>query len=268
MAASLQKRRITVRPRKGNFFPQREQKTAIEVKKISAALLMAEVGMAEAIQVLHVAKVGQGGRLMYRDAPLTSEKLRAVIDTAIIQATGLASHTIVAGGKQGCDPHEPGYGPLRANEPIILDIFPRSQSTGYFGDITRTVVRGKATEAGRKLWETCLAGQAMALEKMKPGNQGAVVHESIKAYFAEQGYPTEIRDGRWQGFFHGTGHGLGLEIHEAPRFAAATFLPGQVLTVEPGIYIPGIGGVRHEDVAFVTRRGPKLLTKAPKPLEI
>ena len=108
----------------------------------------------------------------------------------------------------------------------------------------------------------------MALEQMGPGNQGAIVHESIKTYFSEQGYPTEIRDGRWQGFFHGTGHGLGLDVHEAPRFASATFLPGQVLTVEPGIYIPGIGGVRHEDVALVTRRGPRLFTKSPKPLEI
>ena len=104
--------------------------------------------MAEAIQVLHRAKIGKGRRLLYHDVPLTSEKLRAVIDTAILQAGGLASHTIVAGGGQGCDPHEAGYGPLRAHETIILDIFPRSQKTGYFGDITRTVVRGPRQRGG------------------------------------------------------------------------------------------------------------------------
>src|SRR6185369_2497813 len=121
-----------------------------EVKKISAALMMAEVGMAEGMQALSSSKIGKGGQLIYRGAPLTSERLRAVIDCAILQASGLAANTIVAGGRQGCDPHERGHGPLRANEPIILDIFPRSQKTGYFGDITRTVVRGRASEAVKK----------------------------------------------------------------------------------------------------------------------
>jgi len=155
--------------RPGNLFPAREYKSAAEVRKLSAALLMAEIGMAEAIQVLDRAKIGKGRRLLYHDVPLTSEKLRAVIDTAILQAGGLAAHTIVAGGKQGCDPHEGGYGPLRAHEPIILDIFPRSQKTGYFGDITRTVVRGHASEAVRKLYDTVLQGQKLAFQKMRPG---------------------------------------------------------------------------------------------------
>ena len=271
LAASLQKRRITVRPRTGNCFPQREQKTAIEVKKISAALLMAEVGMAEAIQVLHVAKVGQGGRLMYRDAPLTSEKLRAVIDTAIIQANGLASHTIVAGGKQGCDPHEPGYGPLRANEPIILDIFPRSESTGYFGDITRTVVRGHASEAIRKLYHTVLEGQKLAFNQVRPGVETAEVHRTVQEFFEREGYKTGKHHGRMQGFFHGTGHGLGLEIHETPRLgpnSAGVLKAGQVVTVEPGLYYPELGGVRLEDVALVTSSRPRNLTRFDKTLEV
>ena len=149
--------------------------------------------------------------------PLTSEKLRAVIDTAILQAGGLASHTIVAGGKQGCDPHEAGYGPLRANEPIILDIFPRSQKTGYFGDITRTVVRGRASEAVRKLYDTVRQGQKLAFQKMRPGVPTAEVHRTVQEFFEREGYRTGRRNGRMEGFFHGTGHGLGLEIHEAPR---------------------------------------------------
>jgi len=265
----LKKEGVRLKPAKGSFFPEREIKSRAEIRAIEAAIRIAEAGMERAMDVLRSAVPRKDGLLVRGRRILTSELLRAEIEMEIVRAGGEArGDTIVAGGDQACDPHGRGSGPLRANELIILDIFPRDTRSGYFGDITRTVVRGKATEAGRKLWKTCLAGQAMALEKMKPGNQGAVIHESIKAYFAEQGYPTEIRDGCWQGFFHGTGHGLGLEVHEAPRFAAATFLPGQVITVEPGIYIPGIGGVRHEDVALVTRRGPKLLTKAPKPLEI
>src|SRR5664279_2487304 len=128
---------------------------------------MAEIGMSEAMQVLGRAKIGKDRRLLYHDVPLTSEKLRAVIDTAILQAGGLAAHTIVAGGRQGCDPHEGGHGPLRAHDPIILDIFPRSQMTGYFGDITRTVVRGRASEAVRKLYATVLQGQKIGFGKIR-----------------------------------------------------------------------------------------------------
>jgi Xaa-Pro aminopeptidase len=149
LARELRRLKIKVKPRDGLFFPERQVKCAAEVKKISAALMMAEVGLAEGIQALKSCKIDRKRRLIYHANPLTSEKLRAIIDTAIVQAGGLPANTIVAGGRQGCDPHERGYGLLRANEPIILDVFPRSQKTGYFGDITRTVVRGRATEAIR-----------------------------------------------------------------------------------------------------------------------
>lgn len=265
----LKKEGLRLKPAKGSFYPERERKSAGEVRAIEAAIRIAEAGMARAMGLLSASVPRQDGRLFLGRRILTSELLRAEIETTIVRAGGEAKgDTIVACGEQACDPHGRGSGPLRANELIILDIFPRDARSGYHGDITRTVVRGRATDAQRKLWETCLAGHAMALEKMRPGNQGAVTHEQIKTFFSGEGFPTGVHNGRWQGFFHGTGHGLGLEVHEPPRFAAATFLPGHVITVEPGIYIPGIGGVRHEDVVLVTRRNPRLLTKAPKPLEI
>ncbi len=124
LAMDLKKLGIQVKARPGNFFPEREIKSAAEVRKISAALMMAEVGMAEGMQVLRTAKIGRERRLLYHNVPLTSEKLRSVIDCAILQASGLPANTIVAGGRQACDPHERGYGPLRAHEPIIIDIFP------------------------------------------------------------------------------------------------------------------------------------------------
>jgi Xaa-Pro aminopeptidase len=271
LAKELQRRHLRAKPKRGSFWPEREFKSAEEIRKITAALRIAEAGMAEAMRALRSAKIDRNRRLLYGGVPLTSEKLRALIDTAILQAGGSASHTIVAGGKQACDPHEPGHGPLRADEPIILDIFPRSQQTGYFGDITRTVVRGRASEAIRRLYDTVLRGQELAFEQMRAGTKTAEVHKTVEKYFKQQGYRTGRRKGRMQGFFHGTGHGLGLEIHEPPRTgenSPGKLKAGQVITVEPGLYYPGLGGVRIEDVAVVTEDKPRNLTRFEKVLEI
>jgi Xaa-Pro aminopeptidase len=270
LAKDLKKLGVKLKPRV-SFFPKREIKSADEVRKISAALTMAEVGMAEGMEVLRRSKIARNRNLIYHGLPLTSEKLRSVIDCAILQACGLAANTIVAGGKQACDPHERGHGRLRANEPIIIDIFPRSQKTGYFGDITRTVVRGRAGEAVKKLYDTVLHGQKIGFEKIRSKTPTAEVHKAVQKFFVQQGYKTGRRDGRMEGFFHGTGHGLGLEIHEAPRMGASStemLRPGHVVTVEPGLYYPEIGGVRLEDVALVTTNGAKNLTRFEKVLEI
>ena len=270
LARELKKLAIKLKPQAG-FFPEREFKSADEVRKISAALMMAEVGMAEGMQALRLSKIDRRRQLIYRGVPLTSERLRAVIDCAILQACGLAANTIVAGGKQGCDPHERGSGRLRANEPVIIDIFPRSQKTGYFGDITRTVVRGRATETVKKLYDTVFQGQKIALQKIRAGTSTAEIHECVLQFFTQRGYHTGKRNGRMEGFFHGTGHGLGLEIHEAPRLGATSsgrLKTGQVVTVEPGLYYPEIGGVRLEDVVLVAANGAKNLTRFEKVLEI
>jgi Xaa-Pro aminopeptidase len=207
---------------------------------------------------------------MHHGIPLTSERLRAIIDTAIIQAGGLAGNTIVAGGKQACDPHERGFGVLRANEPVILDVFPRSQKTGYFGDITRTVVKGRASEALRKVYHTVARGQELAFEQIRDKVTGREVHRKVLEFFQQEGFKTGKKDGRNQGFFHGTGHGLGMEIHEAPRLGPTStdvLRTGHVVTVEPGLYYLELGGVRLEDVALITANGPRNLTKFEKVLE-
>jgi Xaa-Pro aminopeptidase len=194
--------------------------------------------------------------------------LRAEIDSAILRAGGIPNGTIVAGGDQACDPHERGFGPLYAHSLIILDVFPRDANTGYFGDMTRTVLRGRASDAQRQLWETVKGGQALALRRIKAGVDGMTIHKAIQEFFANRGFPTEIRKGRRVGFFHGTGHGLGLEIHEHPRLQKVTLKDRQVLTVEPGLYYPGLGGVRLEDVVLVTKTGCRILSRFPKQLEI
>jgi Xaa-Pro aminopeptidase len=272
LAQELNRLRIRVTAVRGSFFPEREQKAPREIKCISAALAMAEVGMAEAMQVLRVSKIGRNRRLFHHNLPLTSEKLRAVIDCAISQASGLAANTIVAGGKkQGCDPHERGFGPLRAHEPIIIDIFPRSQKTGYFGDITRTVVRGRASEGVRRLYDTVQQAQTLAFNRIRAGAATQSIHRAVEEFFAKRGYASGHRNGRMEGFFHGTGHGIGLEIHESPRLgrnSQGKLAAGQVVTIEPGLYYPDLGGVRLEDVALVTRHGARNLTRYEKQLEI
>lgn len=268
LATELEKSGITLLPVPGLFYPEREIKTAAELRLIRRALAITEAGLARAMEVLGATKIGPASRLQWGGSTLTSERLRAEIDAAILRAGGSPAHTIVAGGEQACDPHEGGHGPLKAHSLIIMDIFPRDAHTGYYGDMTRTVVRGKASDAQRRLWETVLEGQKLALRAMKPGADGGEIHQAITDFFTRSGYPTELRKGRPTGFFHGTGHGLGLEIHEEPRFGRTRFQPGQVLTVEPGLYYPGLGGVRIEDVVTVTEKGIRMLSRFEKRLEI
>jgi Xaa-Pro aminopeptidase len=267
-AQELAANKIRVRATNGFFWPEREAKSNEEVEMMGRALRITEKGLKRAMEVLKESKPGFGKRLRWRGKTLTSEILRAEIDSAILRAGGVPIGTIVAGGDQACDPHERGFGPLYADSLIILDVFPRDAKTGYFGDLTRTVLRGRASGAQRKLWETVKAGQALALRRIKAGVDGMTIHKAIQELFASRGFPTEIRKGRRVGFFHGTGHGLGLEIHEDPRLQKVILKDRQVLTVEPGLYYPGLGGVRLEDVVLITKTGCRILSRFPKQLEI
>jgi Xaa-Pro aminopeptidase len=267
-AEELAANKIRVRAAEGLFWPQREAKSDKEIEMMGRALRITEAGLKRAIEVLKASKPGSGKRLRWNGKTLTSETLRAEIDSAILRMSGVPAGTIVAGGDQGCDPHERGHGPLYADSLIILDVFPRDATTGYFGDMTRTVLRGRASEAQRKLWETVKAGQALALKRIKAGVDGMTIHKAIQEFFGSHGFPTEVRNGRRVGFFHGTGHGLGLEIHEYPRLQKVVLKDRQVLTVEPGLYYPGIGGARQEDVVVVTKTGCRILSRFPKQLEI
>jgi Xaa-Pro aminopeptidase len=267
-ARLLEKSGVKVRAVDGHFWPQREFKTKREVEEIRRALKITKAGILRAVEVLRVAKIGPKGVLQWSGRRLTSEIVRAEADSAVLRAGGIPDGTIVAGGQQACDPHERGHGPLRAHELIIIDIFPRAARSGFFGDLTRTVVRGHATDEQRRLWTTVRAAQQLAIRAIKPRVAGARVHRAVQDFFVARGYPTERCRGRWTGFFHGTGHGLGLDLHEDPRLAATTFRAGQVFTVEPGLYYPEIGGARHEDVVTVTRTGCEKLCRLAVPLEL
>jgi len=267
-ANEIKRNGIALETSNGLFWPAREKKTAEEIRLLERALRMTETGMKRGMEILKASKPGTGKKLKWSGKTLTSEILRAEIDSAILRAGGVPTNTIVAGGDQACDPHERGFGPLRADSLIILDIFPRDGKTGYWGDMTRTVVRGRASEQQRKLWEAVKAGQRLALKRIKAGVDGVSIHQAITELFERRGFPTEVRNGRRVGFFHGTGHGLGLEIHEYPRLQKVVLKAGQCLTVEPGLYYPGIGGARIEDVVIVEKTGCRILSRFPKQLEI
>jgi Xaa-Pro aminopeptidase len=267
-ANEIKRNGIALETSNGLFWPAREKKTAEEIRLLERALRMTETGMKRGMEILKASKPGTGKKLKWSGKTLTSEILRAEIDSAILRAGGVPTNTIVAGGDQACDPHERGFGPLRADSLIILDIFPRDGKTGYWGDMTRTVVRGRASEQQRKLWEAVKVGQTLALKRIKAGVDGMSIHQAITELFERRGFPTEVRNGRRVGFFHGTGHGLGLEIHEYPRLQKVVLKAGQCLTVEPGLYYPGIGGARIEDVVIVEKTGCRILSRFPKQLEI
>ena len=251
------------------FWPERELKEPREVRAIEASLRAAEAGLLAGIETLRGCRIRRGW--LWRDGrKFTAEDLRAVVNTRMMADGYLPSHTICAHGDQAVDPHEEGRGPIRAHSPIVMDIFPRSEKTGYFGDLTRTVVRGKASFALHEQYAIVHEAVRLGHSLLRDGVEGLDVHRAIQALFVRQGYRTGVKNGRMQGFFHGTGHGLGLQIHEAPSIGRRPNLlrAGHVVTVEPGLYYLGSGGVRIEDVALVTRTGSRCLTRVPKQLEI
>jgi Xaa-Pro aminopeptidase len=235
---------------------------------LTTALRVAETGLRRGIDILKASKADRRGFLKWANIPLTSERLRAEMDAAVLHAGGSPDNTIVAGGEQGCDPHERGHGPLRANEAIVLDIFPRHARNHYYGDLTRTVVRGCASEALRKQYAAVQSGKRWVMKQMRAGADGYALQRELIERFQTSGYPTEQRNGRWVGMFHGVGHGLGLDLHESPRFASGKLFEGLSITVEPGLYYPGVGGVRIEDVVIVGKTGVRNLTRFEEELEL
>ena len=269
LAMELDARGIRLEMGPDPFWPEREIKSPREVRAIEAALRAAEAGLLAGIAALEACRI-RSGYLLRDGRRFTAEDLRAAVNTRIMAEGCLPSHTICAPGDQAVDPHEEGRGPIRAHTPIVMDIFPRSESTGYYGDLTRTVVRGRASHRLHELYAVVHEGARLGHRLVKDGAEGLEIHRRIQALFDRQGYPTGLKGGRMQGFFHGTGHGLGLEIHEPPSIGKrpSTLRAGHVVTVEPGLYYLGLGGVRLEDVALVTRKGSRNLTRVPKQLEI
>lgn len=251
------------------FYEERVFKTDEEIEKITQTLRHTEAALKEAIDTIASSTVKEG-KLYINGELLTSERIKKIINVKLMEYNCIAEHTIVSCGKDCVDPHNQGSGPLLANESIILDVFPRSADSRYFADITRTVVKGKASPRLKKMYELVKEGQEIAFQDLKDGVDSRDVHNRIMQYFEKEDFKTGEVEGRMQGFFHGTGHGVGLDIHEPPRVSSVSEVIKErvVVTVEPGLYYLDGGGVRLEDMVVVTKSGNKNLTRFPKVLEV
>ncbi|GAV19439.1 Xaa-Pro aminopeptidase [Mariprofundus micogutta] len=261
-----------VKASEGAFFPSRAIKSEQEIRYLAHAEKLTRQSMQQAETYLAACSIGDDNIL--RDSQsgkkVKAADVRRAIETFLIGNGAMPAHTIVACGREGADPHNIGSGYIRAHQPIIIDIFPRILATGYWGDMTRTYVKGKATPEIKKIYNTVREGQDIGLSMVKDGVDGPSIHQAITAHFDNRGFPTRMVRGKQTGFFHGTGHGVGLQIHEAPGISPrpGTLKTGQVVTVEPGLYYPGLGGVRIEDMVVVRDHGCDNLTRHKRKLEI
>jgi len=252
------------------FYQKRFIKTADEKREIARIQRVIFEAIHYAKGILAKSRIKKD-RLIFRGKPLTSEWLRQMINLFLLERGYQASDTIVSCGPHSIDPHDIGSGPLKPYQSIIIDVFPKSLKTLYYADATRTFCRGRAPEALKRLYATVKEGQKLAISKIRAGVNGKAVHEAVHKFFAGRGYKTQEKNGRMEGFFHSTGHGIGLELHEEPaRLGPRNFRlrVGNVVSVEPGLYYPGIGGVRIEDLVYVAKRGCEVLGSYPKHLEI
>ena len=274
-ADELRARGITLTPDGKLFDGLRRAKTEEEISNIEKTQHTVEAACSLAVGILEESGIEDDGTLEWRGAPLTSGLLRSEIDVELLRRGCAADGTIVAGGPQAADPHERGHGPLKAGESIIVDIFPVDLSTRYYSDMTRTFVKGEPNEGLQEMYDAVLESQEAALSMLKAGVNGRDVHRKVADILHEAGYKTNVHDQEkgkplTEGFFHGTGHGVGLEIHEAPSVSLADeeLIPGDVISVEPGVYDPIVGGVRIEDLVVVTESGCRNLTTFPKVFRI
>lgn len=251
------------------FFEDRLKKNKYEVESLKQSLRKTAEAMRVAVNIIGSSEI-KNNKLYYKNKLLTSEFIKGEINSSLSRWGYAASHTIVASGVQGSMPHHSGAGPIFAKAPVVIDIFPRSQQTGYFGDMTRTVVKGVPSKELKKMYKVVLEGQKIGLSMIKQGVRSEYVHKAIVDYFEKSGFKTGIIDGKQQGFIHSTGHGLGLEIHEPPRVAMGDEIlqSGNVVTVEPGLYYEKLGGIRIEDVVLVTNKGCEILSKFPKKFQV
>jgi Xaa-Pro aminopeptidase len=241
----------TVAVDSGTVLCQRAKKNADEIRMIKEVQDVTTEAMGLAISLIRSASVKKG-ILYLKGKTLTSEYIRFVMHSHLLEHGCSAVDTIVSCGEDTATPHITGTGPLRANEPIIMDLFPFNEQSGYYADMTRTVVKGEPTDEIRDMYATLCNAKHLAISHVKSGVSGAGLHAEVVEYFKDHGYESNTR-----GFIHNLGHGVGLHIHELPTVGPAgkKLVAGNVITIEPGLYYPGIGGVRLEDMGAVTRTG-------------
>jgi len=252
------------------FYESRVSKNQNEIEFIKENSRKNSHIMKSVYNILAESKITNNKMLKYNGELLTSEALQNFILNQFINNDLISDTVIVAVGDQGCFPHEHGSGYIYADKSIIVDIFPKSRKNLYYTDMTRTFCKGKASYELKKIYNTVYEAQKLGIELIQKNADGKKIHNLIQNYFKKQGFKTRVINGILQGFIHGTGHGLGLDCHELPYISAnGNILPeNAIVSVEPGLYYLGIGGVRIEDLVVVRDKYAENLTLFEKKLEI
>ena len=231
----------------GTIEQMRAKKTPEEIRLIQTVQKKTERAMALGISLIQHATTKKG--ILYHDgAPLTSELVRTAMHKQLMDDGCRAVETIISCGEDTAFPHIIGSGPLKPHEPIVIDMFPKDEATGYYADMTRTVSKGKPGRQIMDMYEAVKEAQQIGISRIKAGVPGAEAHTAVVDHFKSRGYESDTR-----GFIHNLGHGVGLQVHEFPTVGPAgrALEAGFVVTVEPGLYYPGVGGIRLEDMGAV-----------------
>jgi Xaa-Pro aminopeptidase len=252
----------TVAVDSGTVLAMRARKRRSEIGLLKNVQDVTSKAMGRAVRLIRSASVKRG-ILYYRGRPLTSEYVKFVMHSLLLEHGCSAVDSIVSCGEETATPHITGTGPLRADEPIIIDLFPFNEQSGYYADMTRTVVKGEPSQEILDMYSALRDAKHLAISSVKSGVAGSDLYEDVVDYFKDHGYESDTR-----GFVHNLGHGVGLQVHELPTVGPAgnKLVSGNVITIEPGLYYPGIGGVRIEDMGAVTRAGFENFTGFPEEL--
>lgn len=247
------------------FFPKRTVKTKSEIKFIKENIKNTLVAFQRIEEILQESKI-KNDKILFQGNVLTSEFLKYEVEKIFLEKNLFNQEDIIiSSGEQTAIPHHRGSGEIKPNSFIICDIFPRSKENGYFADITRTYVKGKANKKMMAIFDAVKNAQEKAIESIKPGINAKKINEICEKYFEENKFKTVGN----QGFIHSAGHSFGLDVHESPnlsRLSEEILEVGNVITVEPGLYFPGLGGVRIEDDVLVTKDGYENLVNWNKSL--
>jgi Xaa-Pro aminopeptidase len=255
------------------FDDRRRAKTEAQVAGMRRAQRAAEAAMDACRALLRSAEI-RGDELVLDGEQLTVERVKAHLNVVFAANDTTADEYIVAPGAQGAVGHDMGSGPIRPGTPLVVDIFPRDNASAVYTDMTRTFVVGEVPGDVREWHRLCKEALDAAIAQIRAGVDARAVFDLTCDIFEAAGEPTQRTKQAGEtladGFFHGLGHGVGLEVHEEPsmgRLANKKLVAGDVVTVEPGLYRSGYGGVRLEDIILVTETGAENLTDYPYDLE-
>ena len=266
LADHLRANGIAVRVEREMFEDRRRRKNATEIAGLRRAQRASEAALDVARTMLREAD-HDGGVLQLDGQPLTCERVKVAMQQVFVSHDAVADEFIVAHGAQGAVGHDMGSGPISVGEPVVFDLWPRDRETAAYTDMTRTYVVGDVPDEVREYHRLCKEALDRTTEAAKPGVNGRDLMQIACDIFAEHGYPTQLTKKPGEvldsGFFHGLGHGVGLEVHERPRLSVVgdDLVPGDVITLEPGLYRAGYGGVRLEDILLVTDKGAEVVTQ-------